>query len=183
MRAARERLRRQHAARRRQRSLIVKLIYNSASGADREQLASMIAEARALANPVERRTQARNPRCCVTRSSISTARSDWRWKTIARRQRICWQRSLGLHPSRHGTSAKQVTNAAERFAYLDAVAGAWAAQDPERAFAEVAELPAAVATQGAAAVGHPRNCDRAIRVSRSGLQRARGRWSRASSPS
>ena len=45
-------------------------------------------------------------------------------------------------PTSYSTSRGAVTNPAERFAYLDAVVEAWAAQDPERAFSKVADLPA-----------------------------------------
>ena len=66
-------------------------IYDSASHADREQLAAMIADARAPTNPVERRNTLESC-CCVTQSSMSLARLGRRSKTIARRRRICWQR-------------------------------------------------------------------------------------------
>ena len=51
-------------------------------------------------------------------------------------------------PEQTWERAKQVTNPAERFAYLDAVVDAWAMQDPERAFTQVADLPAAYLSAG-----------------------------------
>ena len=116
-------------------------LYNSASGADREQLASMIADARALANPVERRT-----RLEILLLRYAELDLDGALGLALENDRETAAHLLaslaGTAPEQAWASAKQVTNAAERFAYLHAVAGAWAAQDPERAFAEVAELPA-----------------------------------------
>ena len=116
-------------------------LYNSASDADREQLASMIADARALANPIERRT-----RLEILLLRYAELDLDGALGLAVESDRETAAHLLaalaGTAPEQAWASAKQVTSAAERFAYLDAVAGAWAAQDPERAFAEVAELPA-----------------------------------------
>src|SRR6185436_9101325 len=116
-------------------------IYESAKGADREQLASMIAAARALTNPVERRN----------RLEVLLLRYAELDSGGALEQALESDRETAAHllavlatiaPEQTWERAKQVTNPAERFAYLDAVVAAWAAQDPERAFAKVAELPA-----------------------------------------
>jgi hypothetical protein len=116
-------------------------LYESASGADREQLALMIAAARSLANPVERRT-----RLEVLLLRYAELDLDGALGLALDNDRETATHLLAslaaTAPEQTWASAKQVTNAAERFAYLDAVAAAWAAQDPERAFAEVAELPA-----------------------------------------
>jgi hypothetical protein len=116
-------------------------LYNSASGADREQLASMIATARSLPNPLERRT-----RLEILLLRYAELDLDGALGLALENDRETAAHLLaalaGTAPEQAWTRAKQVTSAAERFAYLDAVAGAWAAQDPERAFAEVAELPA-----------------------------------------
>jgi hypothetical protein len=116
-------------------------LYNSASGADREQLASMIADARALANPVERRA-----RLEILLLRYAELDLDGALGLALENDRETAAHLLatlaGTAPEQAWASAQQVTNAAERFAYLHSVAGAWAVQDPERAFAEVAELPA-----------------------------------------
>ena len=116
-------------------------LYNSASGADREQLASMIAAARALTNPVERGT-----RLEILLLRYAELDLDGALGLALENDRETAAHLLatlaGTAPEQAWASAKHVTSAAERFAYLHAVAGAWAAQDPERAFAEVAELPA-----------------------------------------
>ncbi len=116
-------------------------LYDSASGADREELASMIAAARSLANPVERRT-----RLEVLLLRYAELDLDGALGMALENDRETAAHLLAAlaatAPERAWASAKDVTNAAERFAYLNAVAGAWAAQDPERAFAEVTQLPA-----------------------------------------
>jgi hypothetical protein len=116
-------------------------VYQSASSADREHLDAMIAEARRLANPVERRSTLEilllryaeldmdgaldqaldNDR--QTAAQLLAALAD-----VAPEQ--TWQRAL------------QVTNPAERLAYLRTVGITWVAQDPQRAFAKVSGLPA-----------------------------------------
>jgi hypothetical protein len=116
-------------------------LYDSASDADREQLASMIAAARSLSNPVERRTRLEVLMLRYAELDLEGALGlalDNDRETAAHLLAAL----AATAPERAWASAKDVTNAAERFAYLNAVAGAWAALDPERAFAEVAQLPA-----------------------------------------
>jgi hypothetical protein len=116
-------------------------VYNSAGGADREQLASMIVNARALTNPLERRATLE-----VLLLRYAELDVDGALGLALENDRETAAHMLaalaGIAPDRAWESAKQVTNAAQRFAYLNAVAGTWAEQDPERAFAQVAELPA-----------------------------------------
>jgi hypothetical protein len=116
-------------------------VYESASHADLAQLDSLIVEARGLTNPLERRTTLEilllryaeidadaaigkaldNDRETATRLLSALA---------ATVPELAWQR------------ASEVTNAAERLAYLRTVSEAWVAQDAERAFAKITELPA-----------------------------------------
>ena len=116
-------------------------VYESASHADRAQLAAMIAEARALANPVERRSTLEALLLRYAELDVDGALG----------QALENDRETAAHllaaltavaPEQTWERAKQVTNPAERFAYLDAVVDAWAMQDPERAFTQVADLPA-----------------------------------------
>ena len=101
----------------------------------------MIANARALTNPVERRT-----RLEILLLRYAELDLDGALGLALENDRETAAHMLaalaGIAPDRAWESAKQVTNAAQRFAYLNAVAGTWAEQDPERAFAQVAELPA-----------------------------------------
>jgi hypothetical protein len=115
--------------------------YESAQRADREQLVSMIADARALTNPVERRST-------LEALLLRYAELD---AGDALEQALDNDRETATHllavlaavaPEQTWERAKQVSNPAERFAYLDAVIQSWAAQDPERAFGKVADLPA-----------------------------------------
>jgi hypothetical protein len=116
-------------------------IYESAKNADREQLVSMIKDARGLTNPVERSSTLE---VLVLRYAELDAEG-------ALEQALDSDRETAAHllaalaavaPEQTWERAKRVTNPAERFAYLDAVVEAWAAQDPERAFGKVADLPA-----------------------------------------
>jgi hypothetical protein len=116
-------------------------IYDSARHADREQLATMIAAARALANPVERRTTLEALLLRYAELDVGGALG----------QALENDRETAAHllaaltavaPEQAWERAKEVTNPAERFAYLDAVLNAWAARDPERAFGKVSDLPA-----------------------------------------
>jgi hypothetical protein len=116
-------------------------IYESAKHADREQLAAMISQARAIANPVERRNTLEVLLLRYAELDVDGALgqalendSDTAAHLLAALSAVA--------PEQTWERAKQVTNPAERFAYLDAVVAAWAAQDPERAFAKVADLPA-----------------------------------------
>ena len=102
---------------------------------------SMIADARALANPVERRSTLEALLLRYAELDVDGALG----------QALENDRETAAHllaaltavaPEQTWERAKQVTNPAERFAYLDAVVDAWAAQDPERAFTQVADLPA-----------------------------------------
>ncbi|HKQ14550.1 MAG TPA: hypothetical protein VJT80_14040 [Steroidobacteraceae bacterium] len=116
-------------------------LYESAKRADREQLDSMIKDARALTNPVERRSTLEI--LLLRYAELDT--------NGALEQALELDRETAAHllavlasvaPEQTWERAKQVTNPAERFAYLDAVVQALAAEDPERAFAKVADLPA-----------------------------------------
>ena len=116
-------------------------IYDSAHHADREQLATMIAAARTLTNPVERRNTLEALLLRYAELDVAGALG----------QALENDRETAAHllaaltavaPDQTWERAKEVTNPAERFAYLDAVINAWAAQDPERAFGKVADLPA-----------------------------------------
>lgn len=115
--------------------------YNSVSGADRDQLASMIEAARAVTNPVERRARLealllRYAELDVD-GALGLALENDR-ETAAHMLGVL----AGIAPEQAWASAKQVSNAAQRFAYLNAVAATWAELDPERAFAQVSQLPA-----------------------------------------
>lgn len=116
-------------------------VYDSATHADREHLESMIAQARALTNPVERRNTLEILLLRYAELDVGAALG----------QALETDRETAAHllaaltavaPEQTWERATQVTNPAERFAYLDAVAAAWAAQDPEQAFGKVVELPA-----------------------------------------
>ena len=116
-------------------------VYDSATHADREHLESMIAQARALTNPVERRNTLEILLLRYAELDVGAALG----------QALESDRETAAHllaaitavaPEQTWERATQVTNPAERFAYLDAVAAAWAAQDPEQAFGKVVELPA-----------------------------------------
>src|SRR4029453_16838521 len=116
-------------------------IHESAKRADREQLAAMITSARAIANPVERRNTLEVLLLRYAELDVDGALgqalendSDTAAHLLASLTAVA--------PEQTWERAKQGTNPAERFAYLDAVVQAWAAQDPERAFAKVADLPA-----------------------------------------
>ncbi len=116
-------------------------VYNAARHADRAQLDSLIADARALTNPAERRNT-------LEILLLRYAEID---ADAAIAQALGNDRETAMHllavltgvaPEQTWRHATQVTNPAERFAYLSAVTSAWVAQDPERAFAKVSELPA-----------------------------------------
>jgi hypothetical protein len=116
-------------------------LYESAKRADREQLGSMIKDARALTNPIERRNTLEI--LLLRYAELDT--------NGALEQALELDRETAAHllavlaavaPEQAWERAKQVTNPAERFAYLDAVVQALAAENPERAFSKVADLPA-----------------------------------------
>jgi hypothetical protein len=116
-------------------------IYESAKHADREQLAAMISEARAIANPVERRNRLEVLLLRYAELDVDGALGlalendpDTAAHLLASLTAVA--------PEQTWERAKQVTNPAERLAYLDAVVETWAAQDPERAFSKVSDLPA-----------------------------------------
>jgi hypothetical protein len=116
-------------------------VYESASRADRDQLASLIADARALANPVERRNTLEilllRYAELDTDAAIGTALDNDR-ETATHLLAVL----AAVAPEQTWQRASEVTNPAERFEYLKAVGAAWVAQDAERAFAKVNELPA-----------------------------------------
>ena len=138
--AARAR-RRAPAAARRRNSPIVKLVYESASHADLAQLDSMIVEARALANPFERRNTLE-----ILLLRYAELDADGAIGKALENDRETAAHLLGalaaIAPEQTWQRASEVTNAAERLAYLKTISEAWVAQDAERAFAKVTELPA-----------------------------------------
>jgi hypothetical protein len=116
-------------------------VYDSASRADREQLAAMIVAARALPDAVERRSTLEVLLLRYAELDVGAALG----------QALENDRETAAHllaaltavaPEQTWERAQEVTNPAERFAYLDAIVDAWAARDPERAFEKVADLPA-----------------------------------------
>jgi hypothetical protein len=115
-------------------------VYGSASRADREHLDSMITQARAIANPTERRNTLE---ILLLRSAELDAEGAIEQALDNDRQTATHLLSVlaTVAPEQTWRRATEVTNPAERFAHLRAVAAAWAEQDPERAFAKVNELP------------------------------------------
>lgn len=116
-------------------------IYESAKHADRDQLASMIANARAIANPVERRNTLEVLLLRYAELDVDGALGQALENDPETAAHLLGALTA-VAPEQTWERAKQVTNPAERYAYLDAVIEAWAAQDPERAFAKVVDLPA-----------------------------------------
>ena len=116
-------------------------VYESASHADLTQLASMIAEARGLANPLQRRNTLE-----ILLLRYAEIDADGAIGKALDNDRETATHLLGvlaaIAPEQAWQRASEVTNAAERLAYLKAVSEAWVAQDAERAFAKVTELPA-----------------------------------------
>ena len=116
-------------------------LYDEAGRADRGRLDSMIADARALANPRERRSSLE-----ILLLRYAELDLDGALGQAINNDRETNAYLLGalaaVAPEETWQHATQATNAAERFAYLNAVVAAWSAADPERAFAKVAELPA-----------------------------------------
>lgn len=116
-------------------------VYETASSADRAQLDSMIADARALANPAER-----NSTLEILLLRYAELDVDGAIGRVFENDRETAAHLLAVlaavAPEQTWQRAAQVTNPAERFEYLSAVADAWVAQDPERAFTKVADLPA-----------------------------------------
>jgi hypothetical protein len=116
-------------------------VYASASHADLTQLDTMIVEARGLANPLERRTTLE-----ILLLRYAEIDADGAIGKALDNDRETATHLLGalaaIAPEPAWQSASEVTNAAERLAYLKAISEAWVAQDAERAFAKVTELPA-----------------------------------------
>jgi len=115
-------------------------IYESAKHADRDQLASMIAAARGITNPVERRNTLDVLLLRYAELDVDGALGQALDNDPETAKHLLASLTA-VAPEQTWERAKQVTNPAERFAYLDAVVQAWAAQDPERAFGKVADLP------------------------------------------
>jgi len=116
-------------------------VYESASHADLTQLASMIAEARGLANPLQRRNTLEI--LLLRYAEIDAAGAIGKALDNDRETATHLLGVLAaIAPEQAWQRASEVTNAAERLAYLKAVSEAWVAQDAERAFAKVTELPA-----------------------------------------
>jgi hypothetical protein len=116
-------------------------VYESARSADREHLDSMIAQARTLANPLERRSTLEILLLRYAELDVDGAIG----------QALNDDRATAVHllgvltavaPEQAWQRAGDVTNPADRLAYLKAVSDAWVEQDAERAFAKVNELPA-----------------------------------------
>lgn len=116
-------------------------VYESASRADHEHLVAMVAEARALANPVERRNTLE-----ILLLRYAELDTDGAIGNALDNDRETAAHLLGVlttvAPEQTWQRASEVTNPAERLAYLRAISAAWAGQDAERAFAKVSELPA-----------------------------------------
>lgn len=115
-------------------------VYASASQADREHLDAMLSEARALKNPVERRSTLE-----ILLLRYAELDTDAAIGKALENDREVAVHLLGVlaavAPEQAWQRASEVTNAAERLAYLRAIGDAWAAQDAERAFSKVSELP------------------------------------------
>jgi hypothetical protein len=116
-------------------------IYESAKHADRDQLATMIAAARSITNPVERRNTLDVLLLRYAELDIDGALGQALENDPETAAHLLASLTA-VAPEQTWERAKQVTNPAERFTYLQAVVEAWAAQDPERAFSKVADLPA-----------------------------------------
>jgi hypothetical protein len=116
-------------------------VYDSASHADLGQLESMLAAANALANPLERRSTLEILLLRYAEIDMDGAIS----KALTNDRETAVQ-LLGaltaIAPEQAWQRASEVKNPAERLAYLRAISDAWVAQDAERAFAKVSELPA-----------------------------------------
>jgi hypothetical protein len=116
-------------------------VYESASHADLAQLDSMIVEARGLANPLERRNKLE-----ILLLRYAEIDADGAIGKALDNDRETATHLLGvlaaIAPEQAWQRAGEVTNAAERLAYLKVISTAWVAQDAERAFAKVTELPA-----------------------------------------
>jgi hypothetical protein len=116
-------------------------VYESASHADLTQLDTMIVDARGLANPLERRTALEI--LLLRYAEIDAAGAIGKALDNDRETTTHLLGALAaIAPEPAWQRASEVTNAAERLAYLKAISAAWVAQDAERAFAKVTELPA-----------------------------------------
>ena len=116
-------------------------VYDSAARADREHLESMIGQARSLANPLERRSTLE-----ILLLRYAELDADGAIGQALNNDRELAAHLLGVltavAPEQAWQRAREVTNPAERLAYLKAVSDAWAEQDGERVFAKITELPA-----------------------------------------
>jgi hypothetical protein len=116
-------------------------VYESASSADREHLEAMIVQARTLANPLERRSTLE-----ILLLRYAELDVDGAIGQAFNEDRATAAHLLGVltavAPEQAWQRAGEVTNPADRLAYLKAVSDAWVGQDAERAFAKVNELPA-----------------------------------------
>ena len=116
-------------------------LYDEAGHADRGRLDSMLTDARALANPRERRSSLE-----ILLLRYAELDLDGALTQAVNNDRETNAYLLGaltaVAPEETWQRAVQATNAAERFAYLNAVIATWAADDPEHAFSKVAALPA-----------------------------------------
>jgi hypothetical protein len=101
----------------------------------------MILEARSLANPLERRNTLEI--LLLRYAEIDAAGAIGK---ALENDRETATRLLGalaaIAPEQTWQRASEVTNAAERLAYLKVISEAWVAQDAERAFTKVTDLPA-----------------------------------------
>ncbi len=162
---------------RRRSSLIVSPSTSPPATPTAQQLAAMIAEARALANPVERRSTLESLLLRYAELDVDDAVG----------QALENDRETAAHllaaltavaPEQTWERAKQVTNPAERFAYLERSrrrmgrAGSRACIHPGRRSAR------RVAAHASCCSRSLRQLPIAIRALRSGSRRARGRWCR-----
>jgi hypothetical protein len=116
-------------------------VYESAGQADRERLDSLITQAHTLANPTERRTTLE-----ILLLRYAELDTDGAIGKALDNDRETAAHLLGVltsvAPEQTWQRASELMNPAERLAHLKAVGAAWVAQDAERAFAKVNELPA-----------------------------------------
>jgi hypothetical protein len=116
-------------------------LYASASLADRTQLDAMIADAKALANANERRSTLD---ILLLRYAEIDADGALRYAADIDRETATHLIATlaAVIPDRAWEYAAHTSDPAERLAYLNSVITVWAADEPERVFTKVTELPA-----------------------------------------
>lgn len=116
-------------------------LYAKASQADRAQLDTMIADAKALANANERRSTLD---ILLLRYAEIDADGALRYATDTDRDTATHLIATlaAVIPDQAWEYAAHTADSAERLAYLNSVITVWAADEPERVFTKVTELPA-----------------------------------------